>query len=104
MSEKEIIAMVIEFISVQFGVDLVEDEYFTGLQEHQGKVFFNVELDVPCFDSMDFTKLQRVSGDGKALDRVISNGYKRLAIFFNIKEIRNMTYDLKKSDLLEQSK
>lgn len=81
MSENEIISAVLGFIKKQAGLSLNVCSHFAGLQLHKEMVFFNVEIESPCFDSSELKILTRLSGDRKLISSVEPNGHKRIAIF-----------------------
>lgn len=83
MTQDKIIKAVVDHVKSQIGVDLIIDDYFSGVRECKGEKYFNIELGDPFFISEDVEKLSRISGDDRIIESVQPNGNKRLAIFFN---------------------
>lgn len=81
MHESELINRTLLFIKEQTGMDLLPDHYFFGLKYHVERVYFNVNIDKPCFDSEELEALLRISGKDRVIKHVEPNGYKRIAIF-----------------------
>ncbi len=81
MHESDIINKAMLFIKEQSGLTMSLDEHFRGLQYHNDRVFFNVEIKMPCFDSPELNKLLRICGSDRTVKHVEPNGYKRIAIF-----------------------
>lgn len=81
MHENDIINSTLLFIKEHTGLALLLDERFCGLQYHNKRVFFNVEIEEPCFESAEFERLLKISGSYRVVKSVEPNGYKRLAVF-----------------------
>jgi len=88
MHENEIIDLALSFIKKHTGLLLNCCPYFGGLQVHQTKIFFNVEVDTPCFDCVELKKLTIISGVKKTIRSVEPNGYKRLAVFIDLERLK----------------
>lgn len=70
----------LQMIKEQTGLTLKPDTYFSGIKEHLGKKYFNVELDTPVFCSTEYNRLLTYASKYKTI-AVEPNGQKRLAIF-----------------------
>lgn len=64
------------------GLSLQKDDYFTGIKKHQGKEYFNVELNERLsFCNSQFRKLESLIKKGIISD-VKENGVRRVSIYF----------------------
>jgi len=88
MKESEIISNVISKIKKQIGFELTPCDCFSGLQLYNNRVFLNVVTNTPVFNSSCYNALIKASGDGKFIELVEPNGHRRLAIFFDINQIK----------------
>ena len=84
----------LELIKKNTGLDLKLCYYFTGLEEKNGKFYFNVLLNEKLSESKDFITLQKFSKKYKMID-ISPNGVRRLAIFINNKKYN---YETKKTN------
>jgi hypothetical protein len=74
--------MIAEFIAYahENGINVQEDPHFTGVREHQGRPYFNVDLGERCGSSPKFDQLETLaSKEGKFT--VEPSGLERAAIF-----------------------
>lgn len=81
MHENDIINEAMLFIRDQAGLALSLDRRFCGIQHHKDRVYFNVEIERPCFDSPELDGLLRICGSDRTVKHAEPNGYKRIAIF-----------------------
>ena len=70
------------FIKAQTGIELQPCDYFTGLQEHKNKKYYNFLLNERVSESQDFLRLQRIAQNSKLVRAVEPNGVNRVAVFF----------------------
>ena len=70
------------FIKKQAGIELEPCDYFTGLQKHKGKKYYNFLLNEKVSESQDFLRLQRIAQNGNLIHAVEPNGVNRVAVFF----------------------
>jgi|GEM_PF-1147698 len=72
----------LDLIKEQTGLELELCDYFTGIQEHNGRKYFNVILSQRTSESQDFDKLKRFANQYKIIS-VEPNGLRRVAVFLN---------------------
>lgn len=78
------ITKTLQLIKDQTGLNLPLCPYFTGVQSHRGRKYFNVVLSAPTCFSAEYDKLKRFSSDF-GLILVEPNGLNRVAVFLNQK-------------------
>lgn len=76
----DVISDTLKLIKEQTGLELELCDYFTGLNEHCGKQYFNIITNEPVFASKTYNTLIRLSENG-IISKVEPNGAYRLAIF-----------------------
>lgn len=89
MSQNEIIQKILKFIKLQIGLKLVPDTSFTGIRQHNGKKYFNVELKDRVSESNEFDLLERFANRTKLI-KIEPNGVKRVAIYFDDRLLNNL--------------
>jgi len=75
------IKQVIEHIKSQTGLNVVEDSYFAGIQNHNNEMYFNIETKDPVFHGRELPILISLSNKSSFIKKVQSGGYKRINIF-----------------------
>ena len=80
--ENVLITKILEMIKNQIGLHLDLCDYFTGINNFNGKKYFNVLLKERTSESNDYNKLLRFSKVYKTID-IEPNGVNRVAIIIN---------------------
>ena len=74
------IAETLKMIKNQIGLDLNLCDHFTGMQEHDGKKYFNIVLGQKTSESQEYASLLQFA-DRYQLISIEPNGVRRVAIF-----------------------
>jgi len=68
-------------IKKHLGLELVKCDYFTGIQNHNGKEYFNIITKNAISEDSLYYDLRSLIQVG-ILSKIEPNGYKRIALFF----------------------